>query len=100
MDSPASLYAATKRSCELLADVYNSIYNVSTTGLRFFTVYGPWGRPDMASLVFAHKIAAGHPVKIFKTTDGKELARDFTYIDDIVQVCSPDTLGGFVMRCS
>lgn len=86
VDSPASLYAATKRSCELLAGVYNSIYNVSTTGLRFFTVYGPWGRPDMAALAFAHKITAGHPVKVFQSADGKELARDFTYIDDIVEV--------------
>jgi hypothetical protein len=84
---PASLYAATKRSCELLAGVYHNIYNVSTTGLRFFTVYGPWGRPDMAALAFAHKITQGHPVKIFKGPDGQELARDFTYIDDIVRVC-------------
>jgi UDP-glucuronate 4-epimerase len=91
VDSPASLYAATKRSCELLAGVYNSIYSVSTTGLRFFTVYGPWGRPDMAALAFAHKIIAGHPVKIFKGAEGKELARDFTYIDDIVQVCPMST---------
>lgn len=97
VDSPASLYAATKRSGELLASVYNSIYDVSTTGLRFFTVYGPWGRPDMASLVFAHKVTAGHPVKIFQTADGKELARDFTYIDDIVQVRSLDITVGCVM---
>lgn len=86
VDTPASLYAATKRSCELLAGVYHNIYNVSTTGLRFFTVYGPWGRPDMAALAFAHKITAGLPVKIFQSADGQELARDFTYIDDIVQV--------------
>lgn len=94
VDTPASLYAATKRSCELLASVYHNIYNVSTTGLRFFTVYGPWGRPDMAALAFAHKIVEGHPVKIFQGPDGSELARDFTYIDDIVDVriCSPTAL--------
>lgn len=87
VDSPASLYAATKRSCELLASVYHNIYDVSTTGLRFFTVYGPWGRPDMAALAFAHKISDGLPLKIFKSHHGGELARDFTYIDDIVRVC-------------
>lgn len=86
VDTPASLYAATKRSCELLASVYHNIYNVSTTGLRFFTVYGPWGRPDMAALAFAHKIVDGHPVKIFQGPNASELARDFTYIDDIVDV--------------
>jgi UDP-glucuronate 4-epimerase len=86
VDAPASLYAATKRSCELLASVYHNIYNVSVTGLRFFTVYGPWGRPDMAALAFSHKIADGHPVKIFKGPGDTELARDFTYIDDIVNV--------------
>jgi UDP-glucuronate 4-epimerase len=86
VDAPVSLYAATKRSCELLASVYHDIYGMSVTGLRFFTVYGPWGRPDMAALVFAHKIAQGLPVKIFKSADGSELARDFTYVDDIVQV--------------
>lgn len=99
VDSPASLYAATKRSCELLAGVYHNIYNVSTTGLRFFTVYGPWGRPDMAALAFAHKITAGHPVKIFQGADGQELARDFTYIDDIVQVCSFVTIVSSVICC-
>jgi UDP-glucuronate 4-epimerase len=86
VDMPASLYAATKRSGELLATVYSSIYGMSVTGLRFFTVYGPWGRPDMAALTFAHKILNGHPVKIFQGPGKTELARDFTYIDDVVQV--------------
>lgn len=100
VDTPASLYAATKRSCELLAGVYHNVYNVSTTGLRFFTVYGPWGRPDMAALAFAHKITAGHPVKIFQSAGGQELARDFTYIDDIVLVCWSATPLTSVLRCS
>jgi UDP-glucuronate 4-epimerase len=86
VDSPLSLYAATKRSCELLATVYSDIGDISMTGLRFFTVYGPWGRPDMAALVFAHAIAGERPVRIFRGHDNAELARDFTYIDDIVKV--------------
>jgi UDP-glucuronate 4-epimerase len=84
VDKPISLYAATKRTCELLASVYHGIAGISVSGLRFFTVYGPWGRPDMAALAFAHKISQGHPVKIFKGPGGVELARDFTYIDDII----------------
>lgn len=85
VDRPASLYAATKRGCELLASTYHSIAGMSVTGLRFFTVYGPWGRPDMAALAFAHSIAEGHPIRIFKGPNDTELARDFTYIDDIVE---------------
>lgn len=84
VDKPLSLYAATKRTCELLASVYHSIAGISVSGLRFFTVYGPWGRPDMAALAFAHQISRGHPVKIFRGPGGVELARDFTYIDDII----------------
>ena len=86
VEAPVSLYAATKRSCELIAGVYHELADISVTGLRLFTVYGPWGRPDMAALAFAHKISSGHPVKIFRGPDDSELARDFTYIDDIVRV--------------
>ena len=86
VDNPLSLYAATKRACELLAGVYHGIADISVTGLRFFTVYGPLGRPDMAALAFAHQIASGHPVKIFQGPGQVELARDFTYIDDIIEV--------------
>lgn len=89
VDQPLSLYAATKRSCELLAGVYHGVAGVSVTGLRFFTVYGPWGRPDMAALAFAHQIARGHPVKIYQGPGGTELARDFTYIEDIIAVRGP-----------
>jgi len=76
-----SLYAATKRSCELLAHTYSHLYGLPATGLRFFTVYGPWGRPDMAAYLFTSAILAGRPIKVFN--NGK-MARDFTYIDDIV----------------
>ncbi len=79
--SPVSLYAATKRSCELMSDAYASLYGFPQTGLRFFTVYGPWGRPDMAYFSFTQKILAGMPIEVFG--EGK-MARDFTYIDDIV----------------
>jgi UDP-glucuronate 4-epimerase len=84
-DSPASLYAATKKADELLAHTYNHIHGVAVTGLRFFTVYGPHGRPDMAYFSFANNIMQGKPIRIFKNADGGELARDFTYIDDIVR---------------
>ena len=79
--SPVSLYAATKRSCELMSDAYATLFGFPQTGLRFFTVYGPWGRPDMAYFSFTQKILAGQPIAVFG--EGK-LARDFTYIDDIV----------------
>src|SRR5215831_14950815 len=81
VDQPVSLYAATKRSCELLALTYSHLYRLPATGLRFFTVYGPWGRPDMAAYLFTTAILAGRPIKVFN--EGR-MARDFTYIDDIV----------------
>ena len=81
-DHPVSLYGATKRSCELMAEAYSRLYGVPATGLRFFTVYGPWGRPDMAAYLFTRAILAGEPIKVFN--EGR-MARDFTYIDDIVQ---------------
>ena len=84
-DSPASLYAATKKADELLAHTYNHIHGVALTALRFFTVYGPYGRPDMAYFSFANNIMQDKPIKIFKGPDGGELARDFTYIDDVVR---------------
>ena len=81
---PASLYAATKKSNELLAQTYNHIHGLSITALRFFTVYGPYGRPDMAYFSFANNIARGEPVTIFQGDDGKKLVRDFTHISDVV----------------
>ena len=78
---PASLYAATKRSCELMSGAYGRLYGLAQTGLRFFTVYGPWGRPDMAYFIFTRKILAGEPIDVFG--EGR-MARDFTYVDDIV----------------
>jgi UDP-glucuronate 4-epimerase len=81
VDQPVSLYAATKRSCELIARSYSHLYGLPATGLRFFTVYGPWGRPDMAAFLFTRAILAGQPIKVFN--EG-HMARDFTYIDDIV----------------
>lgn len=84
MDNPVSLYAATKRAVELTAHVYYTLYGLSVTGLRFFTVYGPWGRPDMAYFSFARNIVSGNPIKIFMDESNGEMARDFTYIDDIV----------------
>lgn len=81
VDQPVSLYAATKRSCELIAHTYSHLYRLPATGLRFFTVYGPWGRPDMAAYLFTRAILAGQPIKVFN--EGR-MARDFTYIDDIV----------------
>lgn len=82
VDHPVSLYAATKKSNELMAHTYSHLYNIPTTGLRFFTVYGPWGRPDMAYFSFTNDILNGSPIKVFN--HGK-MERDFTYIDDIVE---------------
>ena len=82
VDHPVSLYAATKRSNELLAHSYSHIYSVPSTGLRFFTVYGPWGRPDMALFLFTKSILNKEPIKVF---NNGEMTRDFTYIDDIVE---------------
>jgi len=81
VDSPVSLYAATKKSNELMAHCYTHLYGFPSTGLRFFTVYGPWGRPDMAYFSFANRIVKGEPIKIFNNGD---MWRDFTYIDDVI----------------
>lgn len=90
-DSPVSLYAATKKSNELMAYCYSKLYNIPSTGLRFFTVYGPMGRPDMAYFSFAQKIVRDEPIKVFNHGD---MYRDFTYVDDIVTgierlLCNP-----------
>ena len=82
VDHPVSLYAATKKANELMAHTYSHLYGLPTTGLRFFTVYGPWGRPDMALFLFTKAILAGKPIDVFN--HGK-MRRDFTYVDDIVQ---------------
>jgi UDP-glucuronate 4-epimerase len=82
VDHPISLYAATKKSNELMAHTYGHLYGFKTTGLRFFTVYGPWGRPDMAYYLFAEAISNNKPIKVF---NNGEMERDFTYIDDIVK---------------
>lgn len=82
VDHPISLYAASKKANELMAHTYSYLYNLPTTGLRFFTVYGPWGRPDMALFLFTKAISAGEPIKVF---NNGEMQRDFTYIDDIVE---------------
>jgi UDP-glucuronate 4-epimerase len=81
VDTPMSLYAATKRADELMSHAYGHLFGLPQTGLRFFTVYGPWGRPDMAYYSFARAIVAGEPITLY---DGGRLKRDFTYIDDIV----------------
>lgn len=81
VDNPVSLYAATKKSNELMAHSYCNLYGISMTGLRYFTVYGPWGRPDMAPMLFASAISKGETIKVFNHGD---MIRDFTYIDDIV----------------
>lgn len=81
VDHPISLYAATKRSNELMAHTYSHLFNIPTTGLRFFTVYGPWGRPDMALFLFTEAIINGKPIDVFNNGN---MSRDFTYIDDIV----------------
>jgi UDP-glucuronate 4-epimerase len=82
VDNPISLYAATKKSNELMAYTYSHLFNFRTTGLRFFTVYGPWGRPDMAPILFANAIVKGNTIKVYNHGN---LERDFTYIDDIVE---------------
>ena len=82
VDHPISLYAATKKANELMAHSYSHLYGIQTIGLRFFTVYGPWGRPDMAMFLFTDAILNGRPLKVFNHGD---LSRDFTYIDDIIQ---------------
>jgi len=82
VDHPISLYAASKKSNELMAHTYSHLFNIPTTGLRFFTVYGPWGRPDMALFLFTKAILENKPIKVFNRGD---MQRDFTYVDDIVQ---------------
>lgn len=82
VDHPVSLYAASKKANELMAHTYSHLYRIPTTGLRFFTVYGPWGRPDMALFKFTHNILAGKPIDVFNHGNHR---RDFTYIDDIVE---------------
>jgi len=82
VDNPVSLYAATKKSNELMAHVYSKLYGIPTTGLRFFTVYGPWGRPDMSPFLFADAILHNRPIKMFNNGD---MLRDFTFIDDIAE---------------
>ena len=82
VDHPVSLYAATKKSNELMAHTYSHLFQIPTTGLRFFTVYGPWGRPDMALFNFTKKMLAGEPIDVFNYGKHK---RDFTYVDDIVE---------------
>ena len=82
VDRPVSLYAATKKSNELMAHVYSHLFGLNTTGLRYFTVYGPWGRPDMSPVLFARAITEGRPIDVFNRGD---MLRDFTYVDDIVE---------------
>lgn len=82
VDHPLSLYAATKKANELMAHTYSALYQLPTTGLRFFTVYGPWGRPDMSLFLFTRKILAGEPIDVFNHGNHR---RDFTYVDDIVE---------------
>ncbi|MGX1106019.1 MULTISPECIES: NAD-dependent epimerase [Bradyrhizobium] len=82
VDHPISLYAASKRANELMAHSYSHLYRLPTTGLRFFTVYGPWGRPDMAMFIFARSILAGEPIRLF---NHGRMRRDFTYVDDVSQ---------------
>ena len=82
VDHPVSLYAATKKANEAMAQSYSHLYGLPTTGLRFFTVYGPWGRPDMAPFLFADAMLAGRPIKVYNQG---QMTRDFTYVDDIVE---------------
>jgi UDP-glucuronate 4-epimerase len=82
VDHPVSLYAATKKSNELMAHVYSHLYGLPATGLRYFTVYGPWGRPDMSPMLFARAIMEGRPIEVFNRG---EMQRDFTYVDDAVE---------------
>ena len=81
VDHPVSLYAASKKANEMMAHSYSHLYDIPATGLRFFTVYGPWGRPDMAAFIFTRAIFAGEPIQVFNSG---EMRRDFTYVDDIV----------------
>lgn len=81
VEHPISLYAATKRSCELMSHTYSHLYKIPSTGLRFFTVYGPWGRPDMSAFIFTKAIFAGEPIEVFNNGD---MRRNFTYISDVV----------------
>ena len=81
VDQPVSIYAATKLADELMTTTYSHLFGLPATGLRFFTVYGPWGRPDMSAFLFTEAILAGKPIQVF---NGGEMVRDFTYIDDIV----------------
>jgi len=95
VDHPVSLYAASKKANELMAHTYSHLYQIPTSGLRFFTVYGPWGRPDMAPMLFADAMTNDRKIKVF---NNGEMSRDFTYIDDIVQgiiitLQNPDTKG-------
>lgn len=97
VDHPISLYAATKKSDELMAYTYSHLYGIPATGLRFFTVYGPWGRPDMAYFKFTNKIVRGEPIQIYNHGD---MLRDFTYVDDIVRgvenmLCNPPKVNEF-----
>jgi len=99
VDTPVSLYAATKRSDELMSYTYNHLYGINTIGLRFFTVYGPWGRPDMATWIFTKKIINDEPIEVFNNGN---MERDFTYIDDIIRgtvsildSCKQDTYENF-----
>src|SRR6185437_13128153 len=85
VDHPISLYAASKKANELMAHTYSHLYGLPATGLRFFTVYGPWGRPDMAVFIFAKAIVAGQPIKVFN--QGR-MRRDFTYVDDVARAVS------------
>jgi len=82
VDHPISLYAASKKANELMAHAYSHLYRIPATGLRFFTVYGPWGRPDMAMFIFAKAILEGKPIRLF---NGGNMRRDFTYVDDVVE---------------
>jgi UDP-glucuronate 4-epimerase len=82
VNHPLSLYAATKKSNEMMAHTYSWLYGIPTTGLRFFTVYGPWGRPDMALFLFTKAILAGEPIDVF---NNGEMSRDFTYVDDVTE---------------
>jgi UDP-glucuronate 4-epimerase len=99
VDTPVSLYAATKRADELMSYTYNHLYGINTFGLRFFTVYGPWGRPDMATWIFTKKIINGEPIEVYNNGN---MERDFTYIDDIINgtisildSCKQDTKENF-----
>ena len=82
VDHPVSYYAATKKANELQAHAFSHLHRLPTTGLRFFTVYGPWGRPDMAPILFARNILKGQPIQLF---NGGRMRRDFTYVDDVVE---------------